>query len=97
MVTVTERTDGTMDLFVRGSDGTPWHQQLGVYGQVLRYWELMSNGHVLGAPSGIYNGTTSLLDVFAVGTDTLIYEATGPYGTAGWSGWNPVPGNGHAA
>ena len=94
-MTVIRRPDGTMDLFVRGTDGVPYREQVASDSSVLQSWVAIGRaGQVLGAPVGTWNTAGSQLDIYAVGTNHTVYHiAQTP---AGWGDWTPMNDNGTA-
>jgi hypothetical protein len=96
------------DLFIRGAtpytaDGgsiRPLHGATDESGQpkvVPLPWEEIGNppaarGLVLGSPTGVWNSTTTRLDVFAIGTDHTVYHDA--YAGSGWGSWTGVSPSG---
>jgi CHAP domain len=89
------RPDGTMDIFVRGLDGAPWHLWLDANGNILHNYESLG-GQVQGAMSGSWTADGTHLDVFGVGADKAIYRDRYQSATGTFSGWTLVPGGGTA-
>jgi hypothetical protein len=86
-ITVIRRTDGTLDLFVRGGDFGGWHTYASQHGAPLTGWEPLG-GPLQGDPVGVWTGTT--LRVFAIGVDDSLYTT---FYNGGWSGsWTPLSG-----
>ncbi len=84
-----------MDLFVRGTDGIPYHEWIGADSAVLHAWEpIGTGGHVLGAPVGSWNASGTKLDVYAVGTDRTLFHITST--ATGWGAWTPMNDGGTA-
>lgn len=90
------RPDGTIDVFVRGLDGAPWHLRLDASGNnVVQSYESLG-GQVQGAMTGSWSADGMHLDVFGVGADSAIYRDRYQSATGTWNGWSLVPGGGTA-
>jgi murein DD-endopeptidase MepM/ murein hydrolase activator NlpD len=89
MVTSARRSDGTMDLFLRASNGAPLHSVTDSDGNPGPWLSL--GGSIKGTPWGQWNG--SILRVYAVGLGDGVFVQT--WNGSSWSGW--VQGSGITA
>jgi len=89
------RPDGTMDVFVRGTDGTPYHLWLDANGNLIHGYQSLG-GSVQGAVVGSWTADGQHLDVFGVGTDGSIYRDRYDSPNTSFNGWTLVPGGGTA-
>lgn len=81
---VSRRSDGTLDLLIRGLDGVAYHAPTDRSGTPL-YWESLQLT-VKGTPSGVWDGVANRLDVYAIGiNDDHPYHDAFVGGS--WSGW----------
>jgi hypothetical protein len=87
-VGVSRRSDGTLDLLIRGLDGVAYHAPTDRSGTPL-YWESLQL-IVKGTPYAVWDGVASRLDVYAIGDGHHPYHAALVGGS--WSGWAPQPG-----
>jgi hypothetical protein len=83
------RFQGTLFLFVRGTDNRIYVNQLN--GSTWSNWnQVPGNGLTPSGPAATQYGNT--LYLFVRGTDNKIYVNT--FDGSSWSGWSEVPGNG---
>ena len=89
VVSVVRPNGQGIDLFMRGTNGQAYHAVTNNAGRIVVNWESIG-GLVKGAPTAVWNSTTTRLDVFAVGVDFHPYHT---YYQGGWAGvWNQLSG-----
>jgi hypothetical protein len=86
-ITATRRMDGTLDLFLRGSDFGGWHVYADQHGTPVTGWEPLG-GQLQGDPVGVWMGST--LRVYAIGVDHVVY--TTAYTTSWVGNWTLLGG-----
>jgi len=91
---VTGCADGVTPV-VRGRDGQVYVLTMTRSGSVTRQWRNIG-GPVLGSPSGSWNASCSVLDVFGVGIDRRVYRRQYIVGSGWKPGWEVVPGTGRS-
>jgi len=89
-VTASRFADGIgIDLFLRGMDGAGWHASMSD-GSTLGPWSSLGPTAILGAPAASWTSDGSELDVFAIGTNHIVYQDV--YRNRIWSGWFQLNG-----
>jgi hypothetical protein len=83
---VTSRTDGGLDVFVRGLDGAVWHRSTD--GTTWSAWRTLGGGFRSG-PAAVARDATHL-DVFARGLDDAVWTAS--FDGTRWSAWRSLGG-----
>ena len=92
-VGVARRADGSMDIFVKGTDGAVWHEWLDRNGGLIKGPESFG-GQVQGAVNGSWTSDGNDLDMFGVGTDNLVYRDRYDSPSNTFTGWTvQAPGN----
>jgi hypothetical protein len=93
-VAAVARTQDHLDLFVVGSDGrmyTSWWHEGGAWSGSNDNWQPIGGSFPPGAPIAVVARSANHLNVFAVGTDGIVYTAWWNEG-AGWSKVLPIGG-----
>jgi hypothetical protein len=86
------RSDGVLDLVVRGYDGTLWHRQYDLAADNWGGWDNQAGGLLLSAPAITSRGENQV-DVFALGIDDtilpnyLVIWSNHWEDGVGWDGW----------
>jgi serine/threonine protein kinase len=82
-INANRRSDGSVDVFARGTDNGAWHEHLDSAVHPIQPWEALG-GPVFGAPIGTWDPSTSHLDMFAIDTQRGIDNDL--LTSAGWQG-----------
>jgi peptidase M23-like protein len=77
---------GTEDLFMRATNIHGLHAPTDVNGTPY-FWEDLG-GLLKGSPTGVWNSTTTQLDVFGIGMDDRVFHIV--WTSSGWGAWVPI-------
>ncbi|MEJ2304359.1 MAG: CARDB domain-containing protein [Anaerolineales bacterium] len=85
------RSDGVLDLVVRGYDDTLWHRQYDLASSTWGDWSNQAGGFLLSGPTVVSRGADQL-DVFAIGIDddappNYLVVWSNHWENGLWSGW----------